>query len=88
MPKVKTDKFGDNMFTELYAKYAVLPIEEFRQYCVSLIETHTVSKRKDKDVFIRSLQADRSKDKMVKRVSDIMLAGEGMAVGSSLKSYY
>ena len=78
---IKVDKFGDSMFAELYKNYAVMPLDQFRDYCITLIQNHTVSAKAKKDAFVRSLQADRNKDKMVKRVSDIMMAGEGLAVG-------
>jgi hypothetical protein len=80
---IKVDKFGDSMFAELYGNHSKMSLEPFREYCISLVQNHTVSAKAKKDAFIRSLQTDRNKDRMVKRVSDIMLAGEGLAVGSS-----
>lgn len=77
------DKFGDTMFAELYTNYGKMTLPEFREYCISLILNNTVSAKAKKDTFVRSLEGDRNKDRMVKRITDIMLAGEGMSTGSA-----
>lgn len=80
--KVTADKFGDTKFQEMYTLAATADRFTFMKWCVEAINEYSCSSRVKKDSFIRSIQADRTVDKMMMRLTNIMLAGEGLAVAA------
>lgn len=80
--KVTVDKFGDSKFKEMYELSVKTDRNTFIKWCEDAINNYCVSSRAKKDAFIRSIRNDRTVDKMVQRMTNIMLAGEGLAVGT------
>lgn len=76
------DKFGDNMFAEMYTNHRKMDLETFRTYCCGLIKNNTVSSNLKKTQFDLAIKACRTKDQMVKKMTNIMLAGEGLSVAA------
>ena len=77
------DKFGDSMFAEMYSNHRKMDLEAFRTYCCELIQNNTVSSKLKKTQFTLAIEACRTKDQMVKKITNIMLAGEGLSVGTA-----
>ena len=77
--RVKNDTIGSDGLKELYAAYGSMEISSFRILCKSMIEKST-GKRDTKDTFIRLLDSAVSKDVMVKKVTNYLLAGQGLGV--------
>jgi hypothetical protein len=77
--RVKNDTVGNDGLKELYAAYGVMEASNFRTLCKSMIEKST-GKRETKDTFIRLLDSAVSKDVMVKKVTNYLLAGQGLGV--------
>lgn len=77
--RVKNDTVGSDGLKELYVAYGVMETSNFRILCKSMIEKST-GKRETKDTFIRILEGAASKDVMVKKVTNYLLAGQGLGV--------
>ena len=77
--RVKNDTVGNDGLKELYAAYGVMETSNFRILCKVMIEKST-GKRETKDTFIRLLDSAVSKDVMVKKVTNYLLAGQGLGV--------
>jgi len=78
-PRVKTDTVGDNGLKQLYQSYESMDKEGFRSFCKHLIEESS-GKRATKDSFIVALDRAPSKDRMVRSVTNYLLAGLGLGV--------
>lgn len=78
--KVTADKFGDDMFREMYSLYTTASLPDFKQWCCNAIQNNTVSSNLKKNEFERAIQAQTNKDRIVKKMTDIMLAGGGHKV--------
>ncbi len=77
--RVKKDTIGNDGLRELYSAYGVMETSNFRILCKAMIEKST-GKRETKDTFIRLLDSAVSKDVMVKKVTNYLLAGQGLGV--------
>lgn len=77
--RVKHDSIGDDGMKQLFAEYSVQSLDEFRSTCKQVIESST-GKRVTKDTFITELDKARSKDIMLKKVTNYLLAGQGLGV--------
>lgn len=77
--RVKNDTVGNDGLKELYAAYGSMETSNFRTLCKGMIEKST-GKRETKDTFIRLLDSAVSKDVMVKKVTNYLLAGQGLGV--------
>lgn len=77
--RVKHDTVGTDGMKQLFADYSVQGIDEFRQTCKQVIESST-GKRTTKDTFLVELDKARSKDFMLKKVTNYLLAGQGLGV--------
>lgn len=77
--RVKKDTVGDDGLKFLFEQYATQPIESFRELCKETIEEST-GKRETKDLFIREIEKTNTKDKMLKKVTNYLLAGQGLGV--------
>ena len=77
--RVKNDTVGNDGLKELYAAYGNMETSSFRILCKSMIDKST-GKRETKDTFIRLLDSAVSKDVMVKKVTNYLLAGQGLGV--------
>ena len=77
--RVKKDTVGDAGLTFLFEQYRIQPLDLFRVQCTQLIEAST-GKRETKDLFIREIGKANSKDMMLKKVTNYLLAGQGLGV--------
>lgn len=77
--RVKQDTIGDDGMKQLFQDYTVQPLEQFRNTCKQVIEKST-GKRTTKDTFIVELDKARNKDIMLKKVTNYLLAGQGLGV--------
>lgn len=77
--RVKNDTVGTDGMKQLFADYATQGVDEFRSTCRQVIESST-GKRSTKDTFLVELDKARSKDLMLKKVTNYLLAGQGLGV--------
>jgi len=77
--RVKVDTVGEDGMKALFRQYATQGLEEFRQTCKGVIE-QSAGKRSTKDTFHQQLDTSRSKDFMLKKVTNYLLAGQGLGV--------
>lgn len=77
--RVKEDGIGDNTMKQLYSDYSVLTTEQFRVQCKAVIE-RSHGKSETKNLFYNELDRSNSKDRMVQKVTNYFLAGEGRGV--------
>lgn len=76
------DTVGNEGMRKLYEAYSTMTITEFRNYCDEII-LNSRSPKSKKLTFKRQLHNMANKDKMVKFITNFVLAGEGMSVGNS-----
>ena len=79
--RLKNDTLGDKALKELYANYnRVTDLEAFRAYCVEVVQSGG-GKQPTKDRIIKEINDPKtSKDKMVGKVQNFILAGMGLGV--------
>lgn len=77
--RVKTDTVGEEGLKILYSQYENQTVTGFRLLCKNLIEQST-GKRETKDKFLTVLDNSRSKNEMLVRVNNYILAGMGFGV--------
>lgn len=77
--RIKHDTVGTDGMKQLFNDYSIQSIDEFRNTCKQVIESST-GKRSTKDTFIVELDKARSKDFMLKKVTNYLLAGQGLGV--------
>lgn len=77
--RVKNDTVGNDGLKALYEAYGTMDKELFRSFCKETIESST-GKRSTKDTFIAELNKASSKDVMVQKVTNYILAGQGLGV--------
>jgi len=77
--RVKVDTIGNNGLEEMYKAYDKETLEEFRNRCISIIDAST-GKKETKDTFKSLLSKSTSKDVMVTKVTNYVLAGLGLRV--------
>lgn len=78
-PRVREDIIGDQGLTSLFAAFNSKPIDEFRTYCQGVIE-QSAGKRATKDKFISIIRSSRSKNDMLTKVTNYLMAGQGLGV--------
>lgn len=77
--RVKNDTVGEGGMKFLFSQYETATLEGFRIICKNLIEESS-GKRTTKDKFINELERATSKDYMVKKVTNYLMAGQGLGV--------
>lgn len=77
--RVKTDTVGDDGLKFLFSEFETQTLNGFRVICVSLIEQST-GKRETKEMFIRELERATSKQTMLTKVTNYIMAGQGYGV--------
>ena len=77
--RVKQDTIGKDGIKILFSQYHAATLEGFRVTCKSLIEESS-GKRTTKDKFIYELDRATSKDVMVTKVTNYLMAGQGLGV--------
>jgi len=77
--RCKTDTVGSEGMEKLFEAYHREDIETFRNTCIGLIQRSS-GKADTKDTFTSILLKAKSKDLMVTKVSNYLLAGQGLGV--------
>lgn len=77
--RVKVDTVGEDGMKVLFAEYQTQTLVGFRVVCKELIE-QSAGKRETKDKFINELDRATSKDVMLTKVTNYLLAGQGLGV--------
>lgn len=77
---IKHDKFGDDGFTRIYSAYAQMDVVDFRKFCINEVKTNSCSSQVKKDGFCRELEKLTNKDRIVSKVTNFFMAGEGYKV--------
>lgn len=75
---VKVEKFGDDKFAEMYELYRTSSLPDFKAWCVNAIDKNSVAVGLKKQEFTRSINQQASKDRIVQKMTDFFLAGQGM----------
>lgn len=70
------NKINDKIIAELYANYAKLGLEEFREYCLNLIKTS----RQPNAEIIHTLPKMRNKERILTTVNNFAMKGVGLGV--------
>lgn len=78
-PRIKHDSIGEDGMKLLFEQYQTATFESFRILCKSAIEEST-GKRATKDKFLFEIDRATSKDTMLKKVTNYLLAGQGLGV--------
>ena len=80
-PRVKQDTLGNEGLKFLYGQFESkeVTLQDFRITCLQLIE-QSAGKRSTKDKFIQLINTAKSKQDMVVKVNNYMLAGQGLGV--------
>ncbi len=80
-PRIKQDNLGNEGLKFLYGQFESkeVTLQDFRTTCLQLIEQST-GKRTTKDKFIQLINTAKSKQDMVVKVNNYMLAGQGLGV--------
>lgn len=73
--KNKFDAWG-----EFYSMYSALSLEEFKELACNYIKSCSVSSNQKKYRTITQIREKRSKDQILKMVTNFYLAGEGLKV--------
>lgn len=77
--RVKHDTLGADGMKQIFSDYATQEVDMFRSTCKEVIERSS-GKRSTKDTFLMELDKARSKDFMLKKVTNYLLAGQGLGV--------
>lgn len=77
--RVKKENISDSLIQELFKMYETVDLEQFRQKCVEIIQGSSGSNDK-KQIFLKVIGEGKSKDFLVKKVTNYFLAGEGRGV--------
>lgn len=77
--RIKNDTVGEEGMKFLFEQYGTQPIEQFRTLCKDAIEKST-GKKETKETFFREIDKARSKDQMLQKVTNYLLAGQGLGV--------
>jgi hypothetical protein len=80
MNAVTADKFGNDMFAQMYDVYKNADLLGMFRFCEDAIMHNTVSSNKKKANLVNVLRKCKDKDQMVTCMTNIMLAGEGLSV--------
>jgi len=77
--RVKVDTVGEDGLKNVFESYSNQSLEDFRKTCINIIELSTGSKE-TKLTFISILMKAVNKDIMLKKVTNYVLAGQGLGV--------
>ena len=77
--RIKEDTVGDTGISELYSSYEACTLEDFRNKCISLIQESS-GKKSTKDKFVNEVTKATSKEAMLFKVNNYLLAGQGFGV--------
>ena len=78
-PRVKNDTVGEEGMKFLFSQYQSASLEGFRVICKNLINESS-GKQTTKDKFVFEIDRATSKDCMLTKVTNYLLAGQGLGV--------
>ena len=78
-PRLKNDTLGEEALHELYSKFSELNAEDFRNYCVEIVKSGGGNEPTKREI-IKSLVASGSKNMMLQKTNNFILAGMGLGV--------
>jgi hypothetical protein len=78
-PRIKNDTVGTDGMKLLFKEYEGSTLVSFRNTCSLLIE-ESAGKRSTKDKFLAEIARATSKDTMLTKVTNYMMAGQGLGV--------
>ena len=73
------DTVGNDSIKDMFEAYNTETLEDFRTRCVNMIEQSS-GKKQTKNTFISMIMKATSKDFMVTKVTNYVLAGQGLGV--------
>jgi len=77
--RVKNDQFGDTGFERMFKNYNDMTVDGFRQFCIAEVEA-SHGKKETKFTFVEAFNKMKSKDTMLQKLTNYMLAGQGFKV--------
>jgi hypothetical protein len=77
--RLKKDTIGEDGLKQLYEAYGYMGIEQFREYCVKLVQSGG-GNQPTKDAIITEIDNALSKDRMLTKTNDFCFAGMGLGV--------
>lgn len=77
--RLKKDTIGEDGLKQLYSAYGSMSVEEFRGYCIRLVQSGG-GNQPTKDAIINEIENALSKDRMLKKANDFCFAGMGLGV--------
>ena len=77
--RCKVDTVGSDGMEQLFEAYRNQELEMFRNTCIGLIQKSS-GKAETKNTFTEMILKARTKDLMVTKVSNYLLAGQGLGV--------
>ncbi len=77
--KEDLDTCGDTGFTNIFNSYNSMDVETFKEYCIKKIR-ESRSPDPKKMLWTKIVTELNNKDKILKKMTDFMLAGEGLRV--------
>lgn len=78
-PRLKRDTIGEDGLKEMFAKFESLSTDDFRTYCIDLVNSGGGSEP-TKQAIIREMLVIRSKPGIMMKASNFVLAGMGLGV--------
>jgi recombinational DNA repair protein RecT len=82
MSKLTYDAFPDEKKQELFESYRKDDLNTFQAKVADAIRNNTVSDKAKKESFIRSIMECRTKDRILQKITNIFLAGEGYGIAA------
>lgn len=77
--RLKKDTIGDDGLKKLYEAHSYMGIEQFREYCKELVQSGG-GNQPTKDAIIEEIENSLSKDRMLTKTNNFILAGQGFGV--------
>lgn len=77
--QIKNDPANNDFMQDLYARFAKEDVNTFRESCMAIID-QLHGKKDKRESFKRDLGKIRNKNAMVTKVTNFILAGQGLAV--------
>jgi len=77
--RLKKDTIGNKGLTKLYEAYSYMGIEQFREYCIRIVQSGG-GNQPTKDAIIAEIEQALSKDRMLTKTNNFVFAGQGFGV--------
>lgn len=77
--RLKKDTIGKEGLLKLYEAYGYMGIEQFREYCIELVQSGG-GNQPTKDAIITDIENALNKDRMLTKTNNFVFAGQGFGV--------